>query len=319
MESEKYRKQLKMQEVQIETLRDELEKKNYQLDKVNVSISQLEQKIATVNELENQLNTKTTLIKSLQDSIKLKDNQLETIKDSLKLKDDQINILGNSLKSKDEQIETLGKTIELKEEQIKSITTSAIDESILDEKNKEIENFIKEIEVLNEELTKADEDLERLEIENEKLRERSIIHSDSKIIDFTKQHITKNEIIEEMKNILQGARHNVTIAVPKIDDLQNLYLYEIRSSVNVKISCEINPGIEEHAELLEEYESFDNISIRNFDGMDRFIINRDGEELLMAVIGKEENNHLVFKTSDHAHIRLFNSLAMESWLRSKKL
>ena len=93
----------------------------------------------------------------------------------------------------------------------------------------------------------------------------------------------------------------------------------MRSSVNIKISCEINQGIEEHVELLDEYESLDNISMRHFDGADRYVTNRDGEELLMAVIGKNENNHLVFKTKDPAHIRLLNPLVMDSWLRSRKI
>ncbi|TFG28931.1 MAG: hypothetical protein EU532_04160 [Promethearchaeota archaeon] len=319
MESEELKKQLEIRDNQIKTLKNEIIQKNEQLDKVNTLIGNLEKKLATVNELETQLKTKNTLLKTLQDSITLKDNQLETIKDSLKLKDDQIKILETSLSTKDGKISTLEKTIRLKEDQIKSMTASSVDESILDEKDKEIENLRKEIDILNDELTKADEDLERLEIENEKLQESRITSTESKIPDFTNLSITKSEIIEEMQKILQGALHNVTIAVPKIDDLQNLYLYEVRSSVNMKISCEINPGIEDHAELLDEYESLDNISIRHFEGVDRYIINRDGEELLMAVIGKNENNHLVFKTRDPAHIRLLNSLTMESWLRSRKL
>jgi chromosome segregation ATPase len=319
MESEEISKKIQIRDNQIEALKNELKQKNEQLEQVKSSISNLEQKLAKVNELENQLKTKNTLINTLQDSIKLKDNQLETIKDSLKLKDEQIKILETSLSAKDGKIETLEKTIKLKEDQIKTLKVSSADENILNEKDKEIENLRKEIEILNDEITKADEDLERLEIENEKLRESRITTSGSKIVDFTNIKITKSEIIEEMKNILQGALHSVTITVPKIDDLQDLFLYEVRSSVNMKISCEINPGIEEHAELLDEYESLDNISIRNFDGADRYIINRDGEELLLAITGQDENNHLVFKTKDASHIRFLNSMVMESWLRSRKI
>jgi len=270
-------------------------------------------------EYRKQLETKEDLIKTLQDSLKLKDNQLETIKDSLKLKDEQINILETYLNTKDAKIETLEKTIKLKEDQIKTMASSSVDENVLAEKDKEIEDLRKKIDLLNDELTKADEDLEKLEVENEKLRTSSITSSGSKIIDYSNQEITKSEILEEMKNIIKKSISSVTIAVPKIDDLQDLYLYEVRSSVNIKISCEINPGIEEHVELLDEYESLDNISMRHFDGADRYIISRDGEELLMGIIGKNENNHLVFKTNDPAHIRLLNPLVMDSWLRSRKI
>jgi len=270
-------------------------------------------------EYRKQLETKNSLIKTLQDSIKLKDNQLETIQDSLKLKDEQIKILENSLNTKDAKIQTLEKTIKLKEDQMKAMASSSINENILADKDKEIEDLRKKIEILNDELTKADEDLEKLEIENEKLRQTGITALGSKILDFTNQEITKSEILEEMRKIIQKSISSVTIAVPKIDDLQDLYLYEVRSSVNIKISCGINPGIEEHVELLDEYESLDNISLRNFDGADRYVLNRDGEELLMAIIGKNENNHLVFKTKDPAHIRLLNPLVMDSWLRSRKI
>ena len=129
----------------------------------------------------------------------------------------------------------------------------------------------------------------------------------------------KEEILEKMRDILKNALHNVTIAVPDITDLQDLYLYEVRSSVNMKISCVINPGMEDHADLLEEYESLDNINIRAYESEDRFLIVRDGEELMMAVIGNDENNHLVFHTKDPNHIRLFNALAMETWMRSRKI
>ncbi len=271
-----------------------------------------------VDELKGSINNLNNTINNLRDSINLKDDQIKIIKDSMNLKDNQIKTLESSLKFKEEKIETLEKTIKLKEEQIRS-TAIKVNADLLEEKNKEIEDLQKEIEILNGELTKADEDLERLELENEKLKKKTDNSSDSKIIDFSSLVISKSEIIEKMREILQNALHSVTIAVPNINELQELYLYELRSSVNLKISCEINPGNEEDAELLEEYESLDNISIRNFKGSDRYVLVRDGEELLFAAIGNNESNHLAFHTKDPAHIRIFNSLVMETWLRSRPI
>jgi predicted RNase H-like nuclease (RuvC/YqgF family) len=207
-----------------------------------------------------------------------------------------------------------------------SMASQSVDQNVLQEKDKEINNLTKQIDnyknqvnILTEELTKADEDFEKIESEYEKLKQNPENAGDSKIMDFTIKEITREDIINEMKNILKESTHSVTIAVPKIDDLQELQLYEVRSSVNMKISCEINPGLEGHTELLDEYESLDNISLRHFEGADRYIINRDGEELLIAIKGSHENNHLVFKTKDPSHIKFLSSLVMESWLRSKKL
>jgi len=92
--------------------------------------------------------------------------------------------------------------------------------------------------------------------------------------------IPKTDILKKMREILGNAVHNVTIAVPDINDLQDLYLYEVHSSINVKIMCNIDPNREDDAELLEELESLDNVTIRLYEDRDRFLIDRDGEELL---------------------------------------
>ncbi|MFX1396608.1 MAG: hypothetical protein ACFFAS_06130 [Promethearchaeota archaeon] len=285
-------------------------------------------------ELKKQLITKDTLIQTLENSI-------QTLKESLELKNDQIKTLEDSLKIKDGNIETLEKSIAQKDSQMQSISSKAsINEHILSEKEKEIENIVKEknnlqdqinrinselesmnreIEILNGELTKADKDLEQLEMENEKLKQAQIEMETQDIIDFTDNEITKSEIIEKIREILNKAKHNVMICVPSIGDLQDLHLYEVRSSVNLKISCSIIPNNDEQSNMVEEFLSLDNISLRNYAGEDRFSINCDGEELLFAILGKKDNNYLTIHTRDENHIRLFNSFVMEAWLRGRKV
>ncbi|MFX1309442.1 MAG: hypothetical protein ACFE8C_07065 [Promethearchaeota archaeon] len=263
-------------------------------------------------EIKKQLETKDNLIK-------LKDEQVKTLENSLLLKDEQIKTLEKTLKTKDKETKTLEKTIVLKEEEIKKLTSSAIDHNLLKEKDEIITQLQKEIGILNEELSKADEDLESLELENEKLRKAQTISKDMKIIDFTNIKIIKSEILEKMRQILENAIANVTIIVPSIEDLQELYLYELRSSVSMKIACSINPGIAEHNELLEEFESLDNISLRNYERADRYVLTRDGEELLLAVIGNSDENNLVIHTKDPNHIKLFNSVSTEGWIQSRKV
>lgn len=263
-------------------------------------------------EIKKQLETKDNLIK-------LKDEQVKTLENSLLLKDEQIKTLEKTLKTKDKETKTLEKTIVLKEEEIKKLTSSAIDHNLLKEKDEIITQLQKEIEILNKELSKADEDLESLELENEKLKKAQTSSKDMKIIDFTNIKIIKSEILEKMRQILENAIANVTIIVPSIEDLQELYLYELRSSVSMKIACSINPGIAEHNELLEEFESLDNISLRNYERSDRYVLARDGEELLLAVIGNSDENNLVIHTKDPNHIKLFNSVSTEGWIQSRKV
>jgi hypothetical protein len=111
----------------------------------------------------------------------------------------------------------------------------------------------------------------------------------------------------------------VTIVVHSIEDLQELYLYELRSSVTMNIACLINPTNTEHSELLDEFESLDNISLRNYERRDRYVVTRDGEELLLAIIGDSDNNNLVIHTKDSKHLRGLNSLATEGWIQSRRI
>ena len=90
--------------------------------------------------------------------------------------------------------------------------------------------------------------------------------------------IPKADILRKMQEILGNAVHYVTIIVPDIKDLHDLHLSEVQSSVNMKIMCNIDPGLEEDAELLEELESLNNITIRLYEDRDRFLIDRDGKE-----------------------------------------
>jgi len=266
----------------------------------------------------SKIKTLYNTINNLKDSLNLKDDQVSTMQSTLNLKDEQVKSLENSLKLKEEKITALEKTVALKEEELKAASESKVDEEIIIEKEKKIEDLQKEIELLNEELNKADEEIEHLEIECEKLKETNANSSDA-IVDFSNSKVIKSEILNKMREILQSAISSITIVVPNITDLQDLYLYEVRSSVSIKISCEINPGVEENAELLDEYESLDNITLRNFTGGDRYVIMRDGEELLFAIMGEKDDNHLVLHTTDPSHIRFLSSITVEAWLRSRKI
>ncbi|MEJ2279703.1 MAG: hypothetical protein P8Y70_18460 [Candidatus Lokiarchaeota archaeon] len=158
---------------------------------------------------------------------------------------------------------------------------------------------------------------ENLELENENLKKSISSTKNSKIINFTNSNIPKSVIIEKMREILHDASHNVTITVPLITDLPDLYLYEVRANVSMKVSCQINLSLKKHTVLLDELESLDNISIRRYHGEDRYVVLKDGEELLMAILGSDDNNHLVIHTEDPKHITLLSSLVMDSWLRAR--
>ncbi|MHA2006666.1 MAG: hypothetical protein ACXABO_09265 [Promethearchaeota archaeon] len=258
-------------------------------------------------------------LEAKENLIRLKDDQVKMLENSLSLKDDQIKTLESSLKIKDDKARTLEKTIELKDDEIRKLSSTSIDKNTLIEKDDKIFELEKELELLNEELEKADEDLENLELENEKLRSANSSSKDIKIVDFTNATISRSDILEKMREILPDAIANVMIVVPSIEDLQELYLYDVKSSVSMNIACSIDPGNEEHSELLDELESLDNIKLRNYERGDRYVLTRDGEELLFGATGRTENNNLVFHTKDRGHIKILNDLAQRGWLQSRRL
>ena len=298
---------------------EELRKKDEIIEELSGKLKEFEIYLSKFQDIEIKLKNQEELIENLQKSLDLKTEQVKTINDSMNLKNEQINTYETSIKIKDEKIKTLEKTLEIKEKELDSIKNSTVDKNTILEKDLELKELNGKLKILETELKTADEDLEALEEENDKLRNELASSSGSKIIEWSELEISKAEILEKIKSITKNALHNITIAVPDIKDLQELELYEVRSSVSMNVSCLIDHGIDLDVELLEEFESLDNISIRLYEGDDRYLIDRDGEELLLAVKGKNENNNLVLHTKDPKHIKFYRGVVMDSWLRARKI
>jgi uncharacterized phage infection (PIP) family protein YhgE len=311
--------ELKKKDKIIDELKEELKKKDNIIKELAQKLGEIEKSLKQFDDLELKLKTKDDLIENQKKSLNLKEDQIKTLKDSMNLKNEQIKTLETSINIKDEKIRAMEKSIEFKERDLKALTLSSVDRNVLIEKDTQIKTLNEKIKALGDELKTIDEDLDALEHENETLRTKLTSLSGTKILDWTNIEIPKSEILEKMRAIIMNALQNVTIAVPDIKDLQQLYLYEVRTSVNMRISCSIDPDFEEDAELLEEFESLDNISIRLYEGGDRFVLERDGEELLLAVKGVNENNHLILHTKDQKHIKFYRAIVMDSWLRARKI
>ncbi|MBY9015414.1 MAG: hypothetical protein KGD68_06950 [Candidatus Lokiarchaeota archaeon] len=280
---------------------------------------QLKKALRKFEEYDLKLKSKEELINNLSKSLELKEDQIKTMIDSMNLKEQHNDTLNTSLQIKNEKIRDLEKNIKTLNEKITLLKSSTVEKDLITEKENELGECQNKLNILKGELEKQEEDLDALETENEKLRNDLASSSDPQIIDWTYVEIPKESILKKIREVLSNAVHNVTIAVPDIKDLQDLHLYEVRSSVNMKIQCYIDPSLEDDEQLLMEFESLDNITIRMYEDKDRFLIDRDGEELLFGIIGEGENNNLVIHTKDAKHQRLLRSLVMEGWLRARKL
>lgn len=125
--------------------------------------------------------------------------------------------------------------------------------------------------------------------------------------------------VKNFKEILERTQHRVVVIFPVIKDIEAIEIYNVRSGVNFSLACFIDKESEEDMDLFEELEGFENLEVRNYSEEDRWVILRDGEEVLSAVIGTDEKNHLVFHTRDPAQVKILSYLATDAWLRSRKI
>jgi len=292
--------------------RKKLEQKQEEIAEITITFNELKN---SIEGLKAQLTSKDNLIKTLESNLKAKDDQVTTISGIVRTKDDQVQAIKHSLEMKDEQIFSLRTTLEAKEHEIQllnqkvDISKGMVSNTFLEEKNKRIQELEKEIKLLNLDLKAADDREAKMEA---KLKNMSS-PAKGEIVMTT---ITRAQIIEFLTDMVKRSVHNLVITTPSITDLAELGLYDARTSVNIKASCSVRSNSEDQ-QLLQEFEALDNITIRNFDSKDRWVLLKDNEEMFVAAIG-EKSIGAIF-SNDHAHIKFFNSLMMESWLLAKKI
>lgn len=298
----------------IEFYKSELESKIKELNEVYSTIQEIKAAYETLKLVEQKKDLEIDAYKSQLD---MKETQITTISSIIRTKDQQIEALNSTMKMKDDQILALNQTLEAKTAELKSLkeSKSGVDEKIGKEKDEKIKKLEEEIKILNMDLKVSDEEIEKL---NKKLTTLGIGSGSGANGCIITQTVTREQLVNFIINMLKGALHNVNVTTPVITDLADLQLYDIKGSVNVKASCDIDVNNSEHQQLLHEFEALDNIAVRQFPDKDRWVCLKDGEEMLIAAVG-EQGNNLAFFSKDHLHIKLFNSLIMESWLRARKL
>jgi chromosome segregation ATPase len=286
-----------------------------------VDASTLQQKLAEKETEMAELNALFIDIKNSYETVNSQNEnfkvQIDTLKTTLEMKDEQ-------LQMKDEQMESYSKTIDQKNTEIENLKTESTNasSSLIEEKDQlieelqskihtyedQIQQMENEMKLLKDDIEAADKEVEEL---NQKIKPSSTEGQNA-------IYLSRDQVIQRFRDVLKEGLHNVNLCVPYIEDLSDLDLYEIKSTVNLKIACDIDSSNGKHVELMQEFQALDNISLRVYDGHDRWTLIKDNEALLIAAVGEEMDNYLAFYTADPKQIQLFNSLAMESWLRGRK-
>ncbi|MHA1733640.1 MAG: hypothetical protein ACTSU5_16955 [Promethearchaeota archaeon] len=315
-----YDEQISAKEERIKLLSEQLEilKSNQKMQGEGIA-SQLEAKEEQIKTLQSSLEMKGEQIDALKSSIELKNEQIQTLKENMLIKEEQVKTLKEDRDAKDKEIQEILQEVKNQgsPEEIEQMQALiAQKERLIEERNERIAKLEEEIKLLNQDLDATDSDIEAMQKEIDELRSKGTTGDSA---DLKAIRLNRDQILEIMRDIIDRGIHNISVVAPLITDLEDLNIFEVPSSVNIKVSCMIDQTDDTHNNLLMEYESLDNLSIRAYDAQDRWAVSKDNEELFLAAVGQEVDQHLAFHTTDEKHIRLFNPIIMEAWLRARKI
>jgi chromosome segregation ATPase len=126
----------------------------------------------------------------------------------------------------------------------------------------------------------------------------------------------RSKIINYIKEQLSKTVSKLSITTPNILDLKQIaeQLPTISKRIQVRIATHVNPEINQHIEILTQLKRNGDVSIRNYIKEDRWCIERDSAEILLAHGGVEPVGILL---QDADFITLIRNFISEPWITSK--
>ena len=91
-------------------------------------------------------------------------------------------------------------------------------------------------------------------------------------------------------------------------------LAQVTKMIQIRVATHINPEINQHIELLDQFKAVSGIQIRNYPKEDRWCIERDSTEILLAHGGVEPVGLIL---EDLEFIALIRNFIAEPWIGSK--
>ncbi|MHA1339713.1 MAG: helix-turn-helix domain-containing protein [Promethearchaeota archaeon] len=128
----------------------------------------------------------------------------------------------------------------------------------------------------------------------------------------------RSQINEE----ILSAKMRVLIVTPTLTDLEIEPILSVKSNINIRICCTIDPNNAEHKEILEKLEKKTNISLRHRTLQNLWGINRDYEEIILGIVSKSEVSEEIelvgLGSNLEEHIKILVPILEEAWMGSKK-
>ncbi len=220
------------------------------------------------------------------------------------------------IKNLKENIEKQNKEIEDKEKKLE--TALQADEKLVSkiedlkndtkEKTKEITGKQEKINELKKTISDLENDFEKLNVEYQNIKEQK-----------TGLIQGKENIISIMNNMLDNVKIRLLICTPTIEDIEQIELQNLNKKINIRIATFIDLNIENHKEIMDTFSGFPNITFRNFDKQDRWGLEHDREEIILAAHSDKTPGPMGMMSNNPKHIEFFSTLLSEAWISGKPL
>ncbi|MHA1793570.1 MAG: hypothetical protein ACTSVI_13055 [Promethearchaeota archaeon] len=317
--NEELSKELNDKKIQLETLKIESGKDKEINENLNNQVADLKSRVEKLEEE----------ISSLKNNIQNKENMILE-KDKLLVDKDEI------IKQKDAQIvetsgkisDLNGKVVEYQEQVIKYQKDNEDLKLKIKELEKQNDALQNEYNKLKNRLRESGDSVLGTTMEIEKLK-NIISDKESKISELEGKLgslltgesgflSNREDLFTKLLSIIKNVHRSIRLCVPQLFQVEDTgilsVIQEFPSTIVVNIAADIK-NTDEHIVInLRER----GVKFTQFDNKDRWVINRDGEEFLIA-LEKNDNEIIGFYSNEPKLVAILNSSIMEPWVKGIKI
>ncbi len=282
-------------------------------EKVSYLTRDLEEKKAELKQLQEEKIRTTSengRLQGLLDEYKTKSTSGDTQQETYRA---TISKLEELLKMKEAEIETL------KSQKTDNVTQASQLQEEVETSRKIIGDLQNQVKHLEQTIQATQKNLEETAQENKKMQGmRQETENKLKESQDLRAGIIRGreKLIQYIRKQLEKTASKISITTPNIMDLKDLVedITKITKLIQIRIATHINPEITQHMEILTHLKAVRNIQIRNYAKEDRWCVEREGTEILLAHGGIEPAGVIL---EDFEFITLIRNFITEPWITSK--
>jgi predicted DNA-binding ribbon-helix-helix protein len=134
--------------------------------------------------------------------------------------------------------------------------------------------------------------------------------------DKTWHYVTKQAILNHIKDMAKRTKSTVTIVVPNIEEAPIKEIKEISKAIRINVIA----GIDEtfHKKLLKELFSQGNVRLWSLTEKDYISCTRDAEEVLIAPAARKDTDCVATVSTEENYVKLYHKFIGPMWMASSR-